>query len=200
MYPLLESIRLADGQMELLAYHQVRMEYSFLNYYNSKCPFVLYDILKTYDLPQTGIYKLRFLYNDRQFELEILPYTPKKIQTLQIVFDDTIQYSLKYTARTPLDNLHELRKSCDDVLIIKQKMVTDTTFCNILLRGKDEHWYTPTDCLLKGVQRARLLREERIIQRSIGIFNLQEYTHFMLINSMMPPDINNIYAIKNIKL
>lgn len=200
MFPLLESIRLVDGKMELLAYHQVRMEYAFLNYYERKCPFVLYDILKTYELPHEGVYKLRFMYNDQQFDLEIVPYTPKPIPTLQIVFDDTIQYGLKYTERTPLNNLHELRKNCDDVLIIKKKMVTDTTFCNILLRGKDEQWYTPADCLLKGVQRAQLIREHKIIQKPIGIFNLQEYTHFMLINSMMPPNIHNIYSIKNIKL
>lgn len=200
MYPLLESIRLVDGQMELLAYHQVRMEYSFLNYYKIKCPFILYDILKTYELPATGTYKLRFLYSNQHFKLEIVPYIPKEIKTLQIVFDDTIQYGLKYTERTPLNNLQELRKNCDDVLIIKQKMVTDTTFCNILLRGKDEQWYTPTHCLLKGVQRAQLIRENKIIEQPISIFKLQEFTHFMLINSMMPPNIKNIYPIKNIKL
>lgn len=200
MYPLLESIRLIDGKIELLAYHQVRMEYSYLNYYNKKCPFVLYDILKNYDLPNTGTNKIRFLYNEKGYYLEVVPYSPKDIKTLQIVFDDTIQYGLKYTARTPLNNLYELRKDSDDVLIIKQKMITDTTYCNILLRGKDKQWYTPEHCLLKGVQRAKLIRENKIKERPIGIFNLQEYTHFMLINSMMPPNINNLFLIQNIKL
>lgn len=200
MYPLLESIRLVDGQLYNIPYHQMRMNYSYLNYYDKHCTLHLKEILKEVQLPQSGIFKIRFLYNNDTYDVEIHEYIPKKIKTIQLVFDDYIHYPLKFTERTPINNLLQLKNKCDDILIVRHHKITDSSYTNIILRGKDEIWYTPESCLLKGTQRASLIRENRLIVKDISVADLHDYTHFMLINSMMPPQIDNIQPIHHIKL
>ena len=77
MYPLFESIRVESGQVHLLQYHQARVERSYRQLFQKECPWKLTTILPEH--PINGLHKLRFLYNDRSFSFELIPYVVRKI-------------------------------------------------------------------------------------------------------------------------
>lgn len=176
-----ESIRVADGKAFNLEYHQRRVDKS--------SDIKLHDVVKTLSLPQDGVYKLRISYtSDLVLRTDISKYLPKKIDTLKAVRDEHIDYSLKSEDRSALNRLHGLKGSCDDVLIIKNGMVTDTSFCNILFSDGSK-WVTPSTPLLEGTCRARLISEGKIFVEDISITDLQKYKYYMLVNAMLDFDL-----------
>ena len=63
---------------------------------------------------------------------------------------------------------------CDDILIVKQGFITDTSYSNVLFYNGKE-WLTPTHPLLKGTQRASLLDQEII---RVAEIRLEDLHHF----------------------
>ena len=91
-----------------------------------------------------------------------------------------------------MNRLYDLRKNCDDVLIVKRGFVTDTSYANIVFkRGK--YWYTPWSALLKGTIRAFLLERNLIKEEEIRLEDIKTFESFKLINAMLEfdgPEIN----------
>lgn len=71
---------------------------------------------------------------------------------------DTIDYRYKSTDRKELEALYALRGNQDDVLIVRNNLLTDTSIANVALE-KEGVWYTPRTPLLKGTKRALLLEQ-----------------------------------------
>ena len=55
-----------------------------------------------------------------------------------------------------LNSLFQIRQDKDDILIVKNGLLTDTSIANIALYDGND-WYTPLHPLLKGTKRAELL-------------------------------------------
>ena len=84
-------------------------------------------------------------------DFSLLPYAPRRIESLRLVHDDHIDYALKRTDRSALDACFARRGGADDVLIVRRGLLTDTTVANLALF--DPHtarWYTPARPLLAG--------------------------------------------------
>jgi 4-amino-4-deoxychorismate lyase len=113
------------------------------------------------------------------------------------VHNNEIEYCKKSTSREELDDMFKKRKDCDDVLIIKNSLITDTTIANVAF-CKNGLWYTPKKPLLEGTTRARLLDEKKIIQKDIRVQDLNEYSHIALMNAMIDFDIITKYNLKDI--
>ena len=107
---------------------------------------------------------------------------------MKLIYDDDISYKYKSTNRDKINELFVKKGKCDDILIIKGGFITDTSIANIALY-KDGIWYTPSNPLLKGTTRERLLDEKKIIQKTIKIQNLKEYSKIALMNAMIDFDI-----------
>ena len=104
-----ESIRVADGKVFHLDYHQRRVE--------RISAVQLQEAVDRVSLPQKGLYKLRISYTPTAIlRTDIQAYTPKDIDSLKGVYDDHIDYSLKSEDRSALNRLHRLRESCDCLL------------------------------------------------------------------------------------
>ena len=91
-------------------------------------------------------------------DFSLVPYAPRRIESLRLVHDDHIDYALKRTDRSALDACFARRDGADDVLIVRRGLLTDTTVANIALF--DPHtarWYTPARPLLAGTHRSALL-------------------------------------------
>ena len=97
---------------------------------------------------------------------------------------DHLDYRLKYADRTELDQLFLKRGEADDILIIQNGLVTDTSIANIAFFDGDK-WITPKEPLLKGTTRARLLDEKKIFEQDIKIADLGKFTEFALMNAMI---------------
>lgn len=151
---LLETIRCERGEAQHLSYHQQRLNASLH----------ALGIEKTYTLqtliipPTEGRYRCRFLYDAEGYEIEFHPYTPKKITSLKLIPTEEIEYTLKYSNRETLNALFAQRDGCDDVLIVKNGFLTDTTIANIAL-FIEGRWLTPDTPLLEGTTRARLIND-----------------------------------------
>lgn len=181
MYPLLESIRVEGGQAYLLHYHQARIEHSYRQLFQKECPWKLISLLP--ELPTIGLHKLRFLYNKRTFSFEIAPYEARKIQSLKCVEINTYNYDLKFTDRCGIDQAFALRGGCDDVLMTKNGLLTDTSYCNILLFDETD-WITPSQPLIKGAQRDYLLDQKMIKGGCAHKGYLALYIGLQLINAL----------------
>ena len=172
MSRLIETIRVADGKIENLEYHSRRM-----NHLHAR------KILNI-SLPTSGTHKLRIVYDENHFEAEISAYTIKPVRSLKLVFDNNIMYDHKYEDRTSINRLYKLKETADDVLIIKNKFITDVSYANIIFRSGNE-WYTPDSFLLNGTMRQYLLDRKRIKERRITVDDISDFTHFKLINAML---------------
>ena len=196
MYPLFESIRVEGGRAHLLQYHQNRLNRSYLGLFKTACPWTLESILP--ELPSEGLFKLRFKYNKDSFSFETLQYTPSKIESLKFTEINSYSYDFKFTDRSGIDQAFNLRGDCDDVLMTKNGLLTDTSYCNILLfDGTD--WITPAQPLFKGVQREYLLDQKMIKVREIHKGDLTLYIACQLINALNSFDKNRKFSVGCIK-
>ncbi len=107
-------------------------------------------------------------------------------------------YSDKWENRKKINELFAQKGNCDDVLIIKNGWVTDSSYANILFFDR-EQWWTPSTPLLAGTQRAKLLEEKRIFERPIRPSDLKKYQSFKLVNAMIPFDLAKIIPISHIQ-
>ena len=124
------------------------------------------------------------MYDSTIKKCEIHPYKIKPVKTLKVVSIDEIKYQYKYADRKNLEKLFAKKGTCDDIIISKNGFIKDSYYANLLFYRKGV-WYTPKSPLLKGVQRARLLKEGKIIAKNIKIENIRKYKKVRLINAMI---------------
>lgn len=176
----LETIRCVDGVALNLPYHQARLDRS-LSTLNAEQTFNLKGVITP---PKEGLFRCRFLYDPLRYTVEFLPYTVRSVASLKLVYDDSIEYPLKYADRKGLDALYELRGECDDVLIVKNALLRDTTIANIALRI-DNRWLTPKNPLLAGTTRARLLEEGFVIEAELTADDIAKADRVAVMNAMV---------------
>ncbi|HEY9129669.1 MAG TPA: aminotransferase class IV family protein [Sulfurovum sp.] len=190
---LLETIKIEEGEIHNLSYHQARCTKSRQKLF--KCSDIL-DLSTIIDAPETGLYRCRILYAETLHSIEYIPYAPKKIETLKIV-PSNIEYSFKYANRDALNALLETNNDVDEVIIEKNGLLTDTTLSNIAFFDGTK-WFTPEKPLLEGTMRAKLIDEGFLQTKEIRQNELTDYSQVALINAMLGFKILNIDAIQNI--
>ncbi len=195
MSRLFETIRICDGEPCNLSLHEKRLNSSRQVLSGSTGAISLADHLRVPDDCRTGIYRCRVIYEESIISTEFIPYLPAAVRSLKIVHADEIDYSLKYLDRTCLTGLID-REAADDVLIVKNGCVTDTSYSNIVFTD-GRQWVTPDTPLLRGTMREKLLREGAIEEERITVGDLDSFTHFRLINAMLGSEAP-LLPIKNI--
>lgn len=189
---LIESIKLLDGKFHNLFYHEQRMRSSLEDLCGIEDSINLEEFLINFKIPKVGLYKCRIVYNEIEKEVEFIPYVPKPINTLKVVEGNGIDYEYKYKDREEIDKLFALRETFDDVLIIKDELVTDSSFSNIVFK-RDGEWFTPRSALLRGTMRNSLLETQIIKEEEIRKEDISSFESFKLINAMLGfegPEIN----------
>lgn len=197
MYPLLETLRIENGQVKNLKFHKERLNTSFDTLFGKEPAFELEKIIRAPVEFSKGRVKCRLLYGEKGYKIEYSYYNPQKIDSLKLVFDNDIEYSLKFSNRKHLNLLWEGRRSCDDILIVKNGLVTDTSFSNVIFFDGTK-WVTPDKPLLEGTCRQRLLEKNVLVSAPVSKEDLRRFESFKLINAMIdftdmdPIPINNI--------
>jgi len=184
----LETIKILDGVPFYLEYHQERLNKAL----NTKKSYSLYDLIEP---PRNGLYRCRIMYDIKEIKIEYLPYTKREVKTLKLVVNDTIEYSKKYANRDEINQLVNQKENCDDILIVQNGLVLDTSIANIAFFDGRE-WFTPKTPLLKGTCRARLLDEDKIIEKDISVQEIKSFKTIALMNAMIDFDI---IAVDNIE-
>ncbi|MEO1938214.1 MAG: aminotransferase class IV family protein [Sulfurimonas sp.] len=183
-HSFLETIKAIDGEVKYLEYHQKRYE-SVLNSLGIKQVHNLKELLNP---PKKGFYRCRVVYSIENVKVEYIPYKKRQIHQLKLLESNTIEYSRKYADRRELDALFLQKGEGDDILIIKNGFVSDTSIANLAFFN-GEHWLTPKTPLLQGTTRARLLEEGKIFEKDIRVEDIYTYKKIALMNAMIDFDI-----------
>ena len=197
MYPLVETIKIINGAPQNLFWHQKRYNNSFTSLFGYAPNLRLEDVINIPEQFKSGKVKARFLYNQDGYKIEFRNYTAVPVKSLKVIEDNEIEYSLKYTDRTHIGNLILNKGESDDILIVKNGRITDTSIANIVFYN-GEKWFTPEFPLLHGTARERLLSEGKIFSLDIHHKDLKSFTHFRLINSMFEFDEQEMLQISSI--
>lgn len=201
----LETISIENGKALNLKAHVERMERTALHF-----GFIapsLYIHLSELTSPmnllpgelreETGKIKCRVLYRETIQDITFERYRPKAIQSLKMV-EASPDYAFKYADRSALNDLVAKKDGCDDILIVRNGLITDTSYSNVVL-SKGEELYTPAQPLLHGTRRQKLLREGIIREAKITPSTLHEYDRLYLINAMVGLEDNISLPTSHVK-
>lgn len=183
----LETICIMDGEVQNIDAHKKRMQET-ASYYRFDAP-ELPDIeaLLTDGLRESKI-KCRVCFHNDITSITYEKYIPKNIQSLKLInmFPD---YAYKFSDRKVMDDLLKLRDGCDEILIIRNGLVTDTSYSNVVF-SKDGKYFTPNFPLLNGTKRQKLIKDRIIKEIEIGVESIKEYDHVWLINALLDIEDN----------
>lgn len=183
MYPFIETVRVCNGKIDNLPYHEARMNRTRREVLNQQNDLSLEAMIKTAAVNKQGLYKCRIEYREAIEKIELIPYKTPQIKNLMMIDADHLDYTHKSANRTALDEIRKQAIGCSDALIIQEGLVTDTTFCNVALFD-GYHWFTPASPLLKGTKRAQLIESEILIERDIPACMVKDFKLIMLFNAM----------------
>lgn len=189
MCRFVESIRLHNGQLYNLDYHQERLERTLAEHFPGVQAFKL-ETIPVPDEYAQGLYKLRVLYDEKITDIEYHPYTPRKIRKICKVYSDSISYSYKYANRDCINSLAPIdREDDEDFLIIKDGYVTDLSSSSIAFFDGTK-WCVPDTPLLPGTTRDRLLAKGAVVEKAIREADIEKYECCSVFNAMI--DFKNI--------
>ena len=194
MNSFLETIRVEQGRAHLLKFHQQRMAATIREVYGDSAPVPsLEETLRdSVAIPDAGLYKCRVVYDSTIRRIELEPYTLRPVRSLRLVVAPVdLDYHLKSADRCALAALAAGKDGCDEVIIVRDGLVTDTSYTNLLFRTTDGRLLTPRTPLLSGTMRRHLLdaglvSEADITPCELVPGNSAHITHALLINAMMP--------------
>jgi 4-amino-4-deoxychorismate lyase len=190
----IETIKLYNSNYLNLEYHQKRVNETQKKFFGG------YYINLESILPDpsnyNGVFKCRIVYGREIENISINKYSVRSINSLKLIFSNEIDYGYKFSNREIFDNFKKFYKSFEEILIIKNNLVTDTSYSNIALY-KNGIWYTPDSYLLNGTKRQFYLNKGILKEAEITVEKIFIYEKFSLINSMLDldevcVDVNNI--------
>jgi 4-amino-4-deoxychorismate lyase len=184
MCRFVESIQLKEGQFKRLELHQLRLQKAMNDFYPNARAIDLDDTLKHTSSPVGGLFKCRVIYDSKVRLVEFIPYTLREIYSLKLVETNLESMPYKTEDRSGLNEAFAKRGDCDDVLLVKNGFLSDTSYANIALFD-GQQWFTPRIPLLSGVNRAQLLSEGKMMEKDIKPEELGNFRLITLFNAMI---------------
>ena len=186
MYPFVETIRIEQGRPLHLMYHQQRMAVTMARFFPGATVPVLADALSPLVCPADKTWKVHVEYDASGITLvKADEYHIRHITRLRLVLCNDIDYAYKSVDRRCLEALAAQRGEADEVVIVKNGLLTDTSYSNIALFDGSQ-WVTPRQPLLRGTMRQSLLDAGALVEMDIKAEDWDHYRQVSLINAMMP--------------
>jgi 4-amino-4-deoxychorismate lyase len=182
-----ETIKCLDSSVYNLDYHKKRIS----NTIGKNFP------LEEYIYPPTNeLLRCKIVYNyDEIISINYFPYNKKVIHSFLLTCADDIKYDKKYFDRSCINTLIKNNKNMDDIIVIKNGILTDTSIANIAYKI-NEIWYTPKTPLLNGTTRQRYLDNGIIHEKDIGINDIHKIEEFAILNAMLDFEIIDNFILK----
>lgn len=183
MCRFIETVRVENGFPCLLPYHEERMNRTRARFFPGAAWLHLSDYWTKE--PGSGVMKWRLVYGrDGVDECSCMSYRMRPVFSLQLVEAEDVDYAYKYHDRTPLERCFACRDGADDVLMVREGRLTDTSIANVALFD-GRQWHTPVRPLLGGVKRRFLLESGTIVERDIRVEDLRRYSRIRLFNALI---------------
>ena len=187
MQLFIETIRVFQRKLENIVYHNTRLNQTRQEKLGRSDNWLLEEIIQTpAHLLENQVYKCRVTYGEQIEKIEFEAYSVRPVQSLQLVNTEDLDYAAKYADRSALNLLTQQSQS-DDILIVRNGYISDTSYTNIAFFDGNT-WFTPSTSLLKGTRRAQLLNEGIIQETLIQPADLLHFKKSKLINAMMTWD------------
>lgn len=186
---LFETIKIKDGALCDIGYHNDRFNRSREILFGINQTVFLEEIIKVPQEYSSGVVKCKVVYDSSIKGISFARYILKPINRLILVECNHIDYSYKYSDRSELDGLVK-NANCsfdEDILIVRNGLVTDTSYSNVALFDGTE-WITPMLPLLAGTKRAKLLDSGLIREGEIKAADLKYFEKIKLFNAMLDFD------------
>jgi 4-amino-4-deoxychorismate lyase len=90
----------------------------------------------------------------------------------------------KSTERQAISKLYDLRGDCDDILLVRNGCVADSSYTNIAMFDGDK-WITPKRPIIYGTNRAYLLDNNLITEGNIAISDISKFQKIRMFNAMI---------------
>lgn len=179
-----ETICIENRLLKNLSYHEARLNKTRRELWGYEDVWDLNALLGIPESIDGGMYKCRLAYGKDIDNIKWEPYSRRTIRKIQRVYDDEIDYRYKFDNRDPLNRLFGQRGDADEILIIKNGLVTDSNYCNVAFFDGNQ-WFTPANPLLPGTQRALLLDEGIITPAEIRPGDIPAFSRIRLFNAMV---------------
>ena len=199
MCQFIETMCVEQGKIINLDYHLERIKNTRKHFWDTEKT-VPTDQLSALAATQNCRAKLRFTYDKENiYDLSCTPYKTRKIERLKLLESNDIEYRYKSVDRSVINLLKAQTELTDEIIIVKQNRLTDTSYTNIALFDGSQ-WITSSTPLLKGTRRAQLLDAGRLIEREVLATDLKSFQSISLINAMMDLEelVLSISSIENL--
>lgn len=182
MCRFIETIRIENGRLQHIEAHQLRMNRTRKAFFPGSQVIDLNQLLTPNKYLQRT--RCRIEYDMEVQEVAYIPYAIRPVKSLKGMEANNLEYSFKKADRSRLNDLFNQKGEADDILIIRNNLLTDTSICNIALWNGTQ-WVTPAKPLLQGTMREKLLREGIIHPKDITLNDLAFYKKIRLFNAMI---------------
>ena len=184
-----ETLKIENGEILNLFYHNLRLNKTIHDIHGRKSNF---DLKKFINIPNYKTYRCKVIYSKEIEKIEFMPLKKRVFKSFKFLESD-VEYPYKNTNRDKLNYLFDKRDKCDDIIIVKDGLITDSTIANIAIYDGLK-WYTPKKPLLHGTQRAKLLKDKSIIEKDIKLKDMKNIVDFAIMNSLI-----GFYKIQNVR-
>jgi len=189
---LLETLKIINGTALWLQFHDERLNNSRRILFNASDRLVLKDWIQVPS--HKGVYKCRIVYAETIESIEYSHYQTRNFQHFKLIEANNLTYDLKYLNRESLNSLFMQRGDADDILLIKQGFITDTSIANVAFWHNNK-WFTPATPLLNGTTRERLLKGKQIVTTKIRVNDLKAFSKMAIMNALL-----GFYVVENWQL
>lgn len=169
-----ETIKVEDGTIQHLSYHQQRFDKTRVELFGLSDKINLNDFIKVKD---DKTYRVKVVYAKEIEEVLWQEYKQERIFETFYLKDLDFDYSYKYVDRKMMD-------TTKDLIYVEDGFLKDTQIANIALMI-DNVWLTPKYPMLKGTTRARLLESGFIKEENLDKNSLEIAQKFAIMNALM---------------
>lgn len=182
MCQFIETIRIEEGKAVNLAFHNYRFNRTRRDLFACNLPINLADHIHPEQYTERT--KCRVAYQEEVEHVDYQSYTLRPVKSLKMVTAEKLDYAYKSSDRQKLNELFRQKGEADDILIIRDGLLTDTSIANIALWNGTQ-WETPEAPLLAGTMRASLLGKGQIVPAVIRPQDLSRYSLIRVFNAMI---------------
>lgn len=197
MCRFIETISVKDGLIQHLADHQERMDRTIFHFFGTKNVPQLESLLIVPEQARQGWVKCKVLYSSKIEEITWTPYQIRKLSSFSLIRANEIRYDWKYADRRIFSDLIH-KAQTDDIIIVKNGLITDSSYANLLFRSEGQ-WITPSTPLLAGTQRKKLIQSGIVKEEEIHINDLHHFDRIKFINAMLDMETGPEWPIDIIK-
>lgn len=189
----IETIRIENGAIVNMELHKQRMQQTTEYFFNKPIDFKLSaPIIPNEYLSKRLVYRIE--YGLKIYQEEWSEYRMRKINSLQMVEDNSISYAFKYANREQLHTLLRQKKNADEIIVVQNGLITDTSFSNLVFETKEGKLITPSNYLLNGTKRQLLIKQGIVDEQPIRVSELSLFRKVFLVNALV--DLSDNLSIK----